>query len=149
MKFIIDEVDINFERIEIKTCYDWKYRGRIVPRFYFTTDKFISVSLIAKLKFNNDFIAMLKDKCSEAIEQMSEEDFLQIQESIRNIVSHNYTKDNNNKMHFIYGNFPRGNTSSSKIYFEDTLSNYATIPETRQDMINALLHTTSRDISRD
>lgn len=147
MKFIINEVDIYFDRMELTTCYTWRYRGRIVPRFYFVTNKFISMSQIATLKFNKDFIMMLKDKCAEAIEQMSDEDFIRIQESITNAVSRsNYTKAKSNKMNLMYSNMTKDNAGLTRIYFEDSLAYFETVPEIRQDLIAALMNTSPKDI---
>jgi hypothetical protein len=147
MKFIIDEVDINFDRMELTTCYNWRYRGRIIPRFYFVTDKFISMSCIATLKFNKSFLYMLKDKCTEAIEHMSDEDFIRIQESIRNVIANqNYTKVKSNKMNLMYSNTTKDRTGVTRIYFEDNLSNFVTVPETKQDLSLALISVSAKDI---
>lgn len=150
MKFVIDEVDINFERMELSSCYNWRYRGRMRPRFYFVVDKFISMSLIAKLKFNNDFLAMLKDKCAEAIEQMSDEDFYTIQENIRSTLEgRSHFKYNKNKMELLYGNTTKDRFGITRIYFEDSLANFIEVPETRQDLITALINISAKEIRKE
>lgn len=151
MQFQLDAVDIEFKNVEFIRVYNgYRNRNRYGLRFYFYTDKFVSMGMLAKLKSVSGFTNYLKGSIHTAIQNMTDDLFEDVKNEINQSdgVVHNRSRLRHNIMKLSYSNGYKYDGGRHAIAYHDILEGYVEPIETRQDLIRAVLRITPQHISK-
>jgi hypothetical protein len=137
MEISIDTVNIEFDSYRIR------YSNLECT---FTTDKFLSKSILARVKMNKSFLEYLRHSIIDSIENMPLREFEKIRTDINNRVGRCY-HHKGNVMKLMYHNETGKEDNKFKIYYTMVYDGFDVLIHTKEDLIQTAYKMTSKDIS--